>query len=836
MSSHAVASVVVALPASVMPMRTETWDRAPLALSRTTTWDQPPCSIARTSTLLESSRVVYASPNLLAEQRSTSDPMQGKWPPQSAVPRPSAVPPTCLRYSFATPLQRLGTWSRAPAALVGDWERAKTVASEGNDSIMLMSHVACGSTSSSRPALQRAKTVAANDLSSFLCHVGIGGLGSLQRSITLDPSRVVTYTGQRADSSGLPLESQSLVASPVAVGLSSNFSRLRRAPTTQVIVSPVLASNGLAGSALPSFEEKPVLRQDAKDPIGRECPQIWSSLSVTPIGGVAQRLPRPEDSLMTSLTACLSVSNQTELVVSKLLRPVGCLPANDAKAQLPSCDPNRRAAEIGRSLLGVALSVVQPEGVRSTEPVGQLRLIVAGLMGSGKSTLCRALQDLLGGVWVNQDEFSHKGKTAKKSFLAEVKRLACDERIPALLVDKINTMEQHRREILEAMEGGTPGCVVLLQMRHPADEPGHWKNAIQLCLSRIHSRGEGHRTLKGDNPELQKILYRTANDVQPLTENEKRSFRACVSLDMTLSPVDLIKAALESLAGVGLLEGLDLKDLTSDERISEAMMASKAVELNLAGAKEATDKKLQSSKPKSKSEPPTKSSSVWLYELKLDDASVKLIDEFWSPRLAAAPHLKPVPDYHVTLLYLGGGSDEEIASRSPFLGGPEAVARLRDYLVKSEGVSITFEALMLVEDCRIACLQVSSLGAMCANHHAHITLACADRVPPRISNELLARKAAAEDIQAGLGPWLAQVGLTSYELLLLKWCADMGAANLDEIAENAADAAAAAESDTKKQLVLKEVLSKSAPPGFRCEALVPPLCLSGHIWARKRGQ
>jgi len=65
----------------------------------------------------------------------------------------------------------------------------------------------------------------------------------------------------------------------------------------------------------------------------------------------------------------------------------------------------------------------------------QLRLVVAGLMGSGKSTLCRMLAHLLGGKWVNQDEFSHRGKGAKKAFLEEIEREAQDKKIPVLIVD-----------------------------------------------------------------------------------------------------------------------------------------------------------------------------------------------------------------------------------------------------------------------------------------------------------------------------------------------------------------------------------------------------------------
>jgi len=95
-------------------------------------------------------------------------------------------------------------------------------------------------------------------------------------------------------------------------------------------------------------------------------------------------------------------------------------------------------------------------------------------MGSGKSTLCRMLAHLLGGYWVNQDEFAHRGKQAKRAFLEEVEKEAQDKKIPVLIVDKINTMRQHRREILDAMQSGVSGDVVFVQMVHPKDHQIAW--------------------------------------------------------------------------------------------------------------------------------------------------------------------------------------------------------------------------------------------------------------------------------------------------------------------------------------------------------------------------
>lgn len=170
---------------------------------------------------------------------------------------------------------------------------------------------------------------------------------------------------------------------------------------------------------------------------------------------------------------------------------------------------------------------------------GQLRLVVAGLMGSGKSTLCRMLAHLLGGVWINQDEFSSKGKGAKKAFLAEIKRVAADATIPIMIVDKINTMRQHRVDILESMQSDRQGNAVFVQLAHPKDTPGSFENQSRMCICRIQARGQNHRTLMGDDPKLQQILNMTVKGVEPMADDEMKRFGGHFYVDMTLPQPNL---------------------------------------------------------------------------------------------------------------------------------------------------------------------------------------------------------------------------------------------------------------------------------------------------------
>lgn len=114
---------------------------------------------------------------------------------------------------------------------------------------------------------------------------------------------------------------------------------------------------------------------------------------------------------------------------------------------------------------------------------------------------------------MNQDEFSHLGKGAKKAFLAAIRKAATDDSVQVLLVDKINTMKQHREEILEAMGG--VGNVVYVQVKVAADGDG-WDRTLRLCESRIAQRGDGHRTLKAKTPQLKQILQRPFKLLLPL--------------------------------------------------------------------------------------------------------------------------------------------------------------------------------------------------------------------------------------------------------------------------------------------------------------------------------
>lgn len=452
---------------------------------------------------------------------------------------------------------------------------------------------------------------------------------------------------------------------------------------------------------------------------------------------------------------------------------------------------------------------------------------------------------------MNQDEFSHRGRGAKKAFLAEIERAAGRADVPALLVDKINTMRQHRQEILKAMQSGGIGHTALIQFVHPQDPAGQWDHAMALCESRIKDRGRGHRTLMGDEPKLREILRNTVAGVQAMEQEEMGAYVARIDVDMTQEPVTVASMVISALFDHGLLPSFDPDELLSNRALHTAMQAALETETGLAAgatpangsaaaqvlAAKAKPSKANKAKPSkaNKERPPA---PLWIWVLELDSRSCEALRVLWDKYRVHVGEMSPVDDLHVTLLYLGGGSDGEIAGRHPHLGGPEGVARLKAELANAEGREVHVDVKFVVWDERIAAVELAGLdGACCANRHPHVTLAAAKGIPPRVSNELLARRGAAEDLHNGLGPWLSELGLAQYAPPLLEWCAAMGAATPEEIAENAPDAAAAIENrSVEERSRIQDILARSAPGELCGVQPSEPVRLCGRISGRRRGQ
>eukprot|EP00747_Dinoflagellata_sp_TGD_P025229 gnl/TRDRNA2_/TRDRNA2_131108_c0_seq1.p1 gnl/TRDRNA2_/TRDRNA2_131108_c0~~gnl/TRDRNA2_/TRDRNA2_131108_c0_seq1.p1 ORF type:complete len:783 (+),score=121.65 gnl/TRDRNA2_/TRDRNA2_131108_c0_seq1:52-2349(+) len=494
----------------------------------------------------------------------------------------------------------------------------------------------------------------------------------------------------------------------------------------------------------------------------------------------------------------------------------------DAEKSTAHCD-------IGRQLLLVSM------GIGDEGPKRQVRLIVSGLMGSGKSTLCRMLAHLLEGVWVNQDEFSHKGKGAKKAFLAEIERVAQSSTCPVVLVDKINTMRQHRREILTALNSGVPGDVALLEMRHPLDAPGRYDHAVKLCESRIHDRGAKHRTLAGDNPELHKILSRTAKDAEPMQKEESRTFRARIGIDMTLTPITALRNLLGELFDAGLLKRFDYDDLLGEHRLMEAWQSTQEAEAHIgAGAAPAATKARREPSPSLQRAKEKKAARIWLWSIDFDADTEESLRQLWASLAHEAPGLHRNGDLHVTLLYVGNSSEAELGKKYPQLGSA-GVGKLLDELGNRDGFPVELQVTGVTWSGRIAAATVTGLEGLCANAFPHITLAMAAKVPPVKSNELLARRAAEQDMVANLGAWLLQLGLSEQEEGIRQWCSTAGATSPEDLIEKATEVAAACKNLHKDTHSVERALGQERGAGnLQHHELASPLRLTGRVVGRPR--
>lgn len=459
----------------------------------------------------------------------------------------------------------------------------------------------------------------------------------------------------------------------------------------------------------------------------------------------------------------------------------------------------------------------------------QLRLVVAGLMGSGKSTVCRMLSDLLEGQWVNQDEFSHLKKGAKRAFLEEIKRVSGNSRVPVLIVDKINTMVQHRAEILDAMSGGVPGDVVFVQIAHPDDSPGSLRHQLELCLARIRSRGEGHRTLMGTDPKLESILKMAAGGAQKMDAAELSRFTAHFNLNMTVPPTQSIMQLLADLDNHSLLGRFHVDELVTQERLEKALQVTMQVEKSLA-------KPHPSSGGVDNKQDRRAKAPIWIYQAEVDEAGTERILELWNEHVGeTSGHLTPQKAFHCTLLYVGGGSDSELLLRHPHMANQNALHALREKLQGATGQEIDLGIRALVWDDHIACLEVGNMRDWSANLQAHITLALKRGIAPVVSNELLCRRAANADLQANLAPWLKAIGLEYLADGAKEYCRNNGITSADGFCEQAADASLVLEKDEDQQHRIKQVLSRSAPGPVR-EVVVSQTTLHARVNGRRRGE
>lgn len=175
-------------------------------------------------------------------------------------------------------------------------------------------------------------------------------------------------------------------------------------------------------------------------------------------------------------------------------------------------------------------------------------VVVSGIPGSGKSTLCRLLCGAVhNSAWFNQDNFVITGKKAKTTFLSSVKtglRNALQQSSALVYVDKVNTLKAHRADILNAaeevrwMEKG--GLMLLCELT---------SNDLEYCMGRIESRGAAHKSLQ-PSAELKDILKRHSADYEPPDEEELEAFQQ-VQIDARMNVVEKALEVITALRHLG---------------------------------------------------------------------------------------------------------------------------------------------------------------------------------------------------------------------------------------------------------------------------------------------
>lgn len=346
------------------------------------------------------------------------------------------------------------------------------------------------------------------------------------------------------------------------------------------------------------------------------------------------------------------------------------------------------------------------------EALTLLAVLVRGLQGSGKSTLCRALAHLTQGEWINQDEVAagaRRGSSAKELFLKAIQAAAAKPHVRYIFIDKIHILKQHRDDVVSAVTQGFQGregrvALVLLNLCHPDDDEGDYQQAAERCTARISQRGLGHLSLVPQATDAAAVVRAAGEDAEVLTDEEKCSFDLCADLDLRLPRLMLLAEAMKTLQQGNFLETF------SEELMEEAVQVAQNHELKLS----ARWKTL-----------------YWMVALDwsfLWHDSARELWEMLAEAIDMCPDLAPINDPHVTMLWLGASSDPELEAPFAPLEGVE--------------VEVTLQAVCYDATLGLVALRASleePFASLCQNQHPHITVAKGPGVAAKQSNDLLER-------------------------------------------------------------------------------------------------
>ena len=360
-----------------------------------------------------------------------------------------------------------------------------------------------------------------------------------------------------------------------------------------------------------------------------------------------------------------------------------------------------------------------------------LLLVLVGFPGLGKSTIGRALAQLLKGGYLTQDDYANN-----RAFFAALKQAikACN----FIIADRGNHTEKHRQDVLAQV----PGAKVVY-----IDFVGEDARALmELAETRINARGVNHQKLttnKGLN--IPEILEMFVGQYQPISKEEQRKAVATIRVDPRQTPMQILTQCQQALVETGIMA-----KALPDKALAAKLAQSMAVEKSFAKAKapsvvEPAKTQVEPAKAPSVAEPVAKAPSGAEPAKKVKSRPLQLrlvadssqFKEAFADAIEQLPEELKVaalekPDNHLTIRFCAASVPQEDKD-----GFRAAFAPHVDKELAVKPVAIVYDD----KGAALAVELPEEVRSQCQALHPHITIGCAPDIKPVYSNELLSKPA-----------------------------------------------------------------------------------------------